>query len=135
MGFLDSIISAAQNLSQERGQAPTGGNQAQHERSVLDGIVDMFKNSGSRDIVNRFNQQGLGNIINSWIGTGSNSPISIDQIRSALGSDRIRQLAQRAGIPEDKVTEHLRELLPGVVDRATPQGTIDHDDGDQGRNK
>lgn len=128
MGLLDNIISAAQNLSRERGQGTADQTQAQQERSVLDGIADMFKSNGSQNILDSFRNQGLGNILNSWIGTGSNSPISVDQLRNALGPDRIRQIASRAGISEDRVGNLLRDLLPNVVDRATPNGTADPDD-------
>ena len=136
MGFLDKIISAAQELARDQGQTTAVGNQAQQvnqagqvaqgnqENSILEGLVDMFKTRGTQNVLGGFTSQGLGGIINSWIGTGSNSPISPDQIRNGLGADAIRQLAGRVGIPEEKVTEHLRRLLPGVIDRATPGGLL-----------
>ncbi len=138
MGFLDSIISAAQTLSQEQQGAAQAQSQAGQpaqttQKSLLDGVVDMFKNEGPQSILNRFREQGLGDLVSSWIGTGSNSPISTGQLREVLGPDRIRQLAQRAGITEDKVPDFLKELLPNVVDRATPNGTVDPDDSGQGR--
>jgi uncharacterized protein YidB (DUF937 family) len=138
MGFLDQIISAAQELTREPGRTPAEGSQApqtsqapqaNQERSVLDGLVDMFKTGGAQNILGGFTSRGLGDIINSWIGTGANRPISSEQVRTGLGADAIRQLAQRAGISEDKVMEHLRNLLPGVIDRATPRGTIEGEGG------
>ena len=136
MGFLDNIVSAAQELMKQPGNTAAGDNQQNQQnqpnqdnqqRSVMEGLVDMFKTGGTQNILGGFTSQGLGGIINSWIGTGANSPISPEQIRNGLGADKIRQLAQRAGIPEDRVMEQLRNLLPGLVDRATPQGSIEPD--------
>ncbi|MBN1534530.1 MAG: DUF937 domain-containing protein [Spirochaetes bacterium] len=132
MGFLDNIMNAARALSQEQGGAAAAqGQPQQQQRSMLDGIVDMFKNDGVSTIIDRFRQQGLGDLVSSWIGTGSNRPISADQLRSVLGPERIRQLAQRAGITEDRVPDFLKDLLPNVVDRATPNGSVDPDDSGQ----
>ena len=132
MGFLESIISTARNLAQERGSAVTNQSQASQERSLLDGVVDLFKADGANGLMNRFKSLGLGDVFSSWIGKGSNMPISASQLRDVLGADRIRQLAQRAGITEDKVPEFLRNLLPNLVDRATPGGAIDPDNSGQG---
>lgn len=128
MGFLDNIMTAARGLTQERGQGQTDQTQTQHERSLMDGITDIFKADGINNIMNRFKDKGLGDIISSWIGTGTNKIISATQIREVLGSDRLKQLAQRVGLPEERVSNMLKDLLPKVVDRATPQGNIDPDD-------
>jgi uncharacterized protein YidB (DUF937 family) len=130
MGFLDNIMNAARTITQEQGQA-AGQAQPQQHGSLVDGLVDMFRTDGAHNVIDRFRQQGLGDLVSSWIGTGSNRPISADQVRSALGPERIRQLAQRAGITEDRVPDFLKDLLPNMVDRATPGGSVDPDDSGQ----
>jgi uncharacterized protein YidB (DUF937 family) len=45
--------------------------------------------SGGLDVLlNQFKQSGLGDINNSWIGTGQNQPISPTQLREAIGQRR-----------------------------------------------
>ncbi len=67
---------------------------------------------------------GLGNVINSWVGTGPNQPTSPNQLGSALGPEIIKVLAQRSGLPEEELTRQLSQVLPGVVDKLTPSGRI-----------
>jgi len=81
---------------------------------------------GLSGLVQMFEQQGLGHLVGSWIGNGQNLPISAQQLESVLGSDRLGQLAQQAGIPADQAGSMLASALPGLVDRLTPTGTADH---------
>ena len=79
--------------------------------------------SGLAGLVQNFQQNGLGDLITSWISTGSNMPVSSDQLQQVLGG-RIQQLAQGAGLPEGDVASALTALLPNVVDRLTPDGSM-----------
>ena len=67
---------------------------------------------------------GLGNVVSSWIGKGSNLPISASQIQAALGDEHIRALATSFGIPIDQVAGMLAQHLPAAVDQASPNGTL-----------
>lgn len=67
---------------------------------------------------------GLGNVINSWVGTGSNQQVSPSQLGSAFGPEIIKTLAQRSGLSEEELTQQLSQVLPGVVDKLTPGGRI-----------
>jgi uncharacterized protein YidB (DUF937 family) len=62
--------------------------------------------------------------VNSWLSNGPNQPITPEQIRAALGSDQVRQLAEHFGIPIDNVLKLLAEQVPNAVDQASPNGTI-----------
>src|SRR5262245_61047455 len=52
---------------------------------------------GLGGLINRFQQKGLGDVVDSWIGPGQNKPIAPGQLGSALGSDVLKTLAQRSG--------------------------------------
>jgi uncharacterized protein YidB (DUF937 family) len=68
---------------------------------------------------------GLGDAVQSWIGTGSNQPISADQISQALGPDgHLEQLANAAGVSQEDAAQHLSSLLPAIVNHLTPNGTL-----------
>ena len=71
-----------------------------------------------------FNQQGLGDIISSWVGTGNNAAITPEQVQEVLGSDVIQQLAEKSGVSVDAAKTQLAELLPGLIDRVTPEGKV-----------
>jgi uncharacterized protein YidB (DUF937 family) len=82
------------------------------------------KHGGVSGIVTQLQQQGLGATVNSWIGTGPNQPISADQVHQALGPDVIRDLAARAGMTPQELTQKLSQVLPQLVDKLMPDGTV-----------
>jgi uncharacterized protein YidB (DUF937 family) len=79
---------------------------------------------GLGGLIDKLQQGGLGNAINSWIGSGQNQPVSPGQLGSALGPDLIKMLAQRSGMSEEEITRQLSQILPGLVDKLTPQGRL-----------
>lgn len=103
------------------GSAGAGGGQ-----DLLRSIAAMVtgQQGGLTGLAEAFQQKGLGDIVSSWIGTGANLPISADQIQQVLGSEQIQAFAQMAGLSPDSAGSQLAELLPGVVDRLTPDGEI-----------
>ena len=46
--------------------------------TVVNGLIE--KHGGVQGIVAQLEQQGLGNTVRSWVGTGANQPITADQI-------------------------------------------------------
>jgi uncharacterized protein YidB (DUF937 family) len=79
---------------------------------------------GLGGLLDKLQNGGLSNAINSWIGHGQNQPVSPGQLGSALGPDLIKMLAQRSGMSEEEITRQLSQILPGVVDKLTPQGRL-----------
>lgn len=75
-------------------------------------------------LVNQLQQGGLGPQVQSWLGSGPNMSITPDQLRAALGSDQVRQLAAHFGVPVDQVLNLLAQHLPTAVDQASPNGTV-----------
>jgi uncharacterized protein YidB (DUF937 family) len=82
---------------------------------ILDGLGGLVK---------QFQQKGLGNVVDSWVNRGQNQDISSRQVSDALGSDVVDQLSRRTGLSRDEVISELAKVLPGVVDRMTPDGRL-----------
>ena len=80
--------------------------------------------SGLGGLLDKLQKGGLGNAANSWVGTGPNQPVSPGQLGSALGPNIIKTIAQRSGLSEEEITKQLSQVLPGVVDKLTPQGRL-----------
>jgi uncharacterized protein YidB (DUF937 family) len=80
---------------------------------------------GLPELVQRFERQGLGPVIASWLGPGENLAISGPQLRIVLGEPRLAQAAQRLGLPPPAAASTLAAVLPAVVDRLTPQGALE----------
>ena len=93
------------------------------------GLLQMIQNQpgGLQGLVQSFHDKGMGGLVSSWVGTGQNSPISADQIHQVLGSDQVKALAAKAGINPDMAGSAIAQLLPGLVDKLTPNGSVpDH---------
>jgi uncharacterized protein YidB (DUF937 family) len=84
-----------------------------------------FANAGGvNGILSQLQAAGLGDQVSSWIGTGSNLPVSADQIKSALSSEQMASLASALGIDVGNLPQLLAEHLPKAVDQASPNGVL-----------
>jgi len=121
MGIFDDIKAAT----------GTGGGalQGQHQ-GALSAILDYVNSpqvGGISGLQRMFQEKGLGGIVSSWISTGQNLPISTDQLNSVLHSDALQQIAQKYGIDPSQLTSVMSSVMPGVVDKLTPNGQVpDH---------
>jgi uncharacterized protein YidB (DUF937 family) len=83
------------------------------------------QHGGVQGVVSQLEQQGLGGVAKSWVGSGPNQPISAAQIAQAFGnSGVIGQLAAKTGMSPQDLTQKLSQLLPTAIDKLTPQGTV-----------
>lgn len=119
MGLLDSIT------GQVVGALSNAGGGGQHSL-LIDAIGGLLTSQpgGLSGLVAAFEQQGLGGVIGSWIGTGQNHSITPEQLQAVLGSEQIQAIAQRLGFSPQEVSGHLAQLLPQVVDQLTPGGSV-----------
>lgn len=79
---------------------------------------------GLSTLVQQFQNAGLGHLVQSWISTGPNQPISAQQIEQALGSEKVRQIATRIGLDPNVVSQKLSTILPQIVNHLTPNGQL-----------
>ena len=133
MGLLDGLLGAAMGaLTQQGGQQGTGGGAG---GALLNIALQMLANRGQGQasggamgglggLLQSLQGAGLGEVAQSWIGTGSNLPISADQLSQVLGNERIGQIAQQLGLSPGLVSEQLAGMLPDVVDKLTPSGQL-----------
>ena len=76
-------------------------------------------------LLQQLQKSGLGPQVSSWLGNGANLPVSVDQLRGALGDEHVRQLAASFGIPVDQLLGQLSQHLPAAVDQMSPRGTLE----------
>lgn len=79
---------------------------------------------GLGGLLGKLAEAGQGQVADSWVKPGQNQPISPGNLGSALGSQTISDLARASGMSEQQLLEQLSTILPGVVDKLTPQGQI-----------
>lgn len=102
-----------------------GGSGKEHS-GLIDNVLKMVNDSkgGLGGLISAFQAKGMGGIISSWVGTGENQPVSGDQVASALGSERVDEIAGKLGVSADKVKAGLASVLPVVIDKLTPDGKV-----------
>ena len=117
MSLLDTLGSLLGSQSQQQ-----GGGQAQ----LLTAAMEFVNNQpgGLNGLIQKFQQGGLGDVVQSWVGNGENQAVSADQIHSVLGSDAVAGLAQKVGLQPDQVGNLLAQVLPHVVNAGTPNGEV-----------
>ncbi|MBX3301403.1 MAG: DUF937 domain-containing protein [Nitrospira sp.] len=119
MGLMDQLGQAVGGMmSNQGGQNP-----------LLQAVVSLLgKDSGIgglAGLVQAFQKNGLGDLVNSWVSTGPNLPATPSQIEQGLGGDLLSQLAGKAGLPAGAASAQLAGLLPDLVDKLTPNGKIE----------
>lgn len=122
MGILDELTKAA-GLG-----APGQGTAGQPDlAAALGSLLDpkdasVGGNNGLSELLESFAAGGLGEQVSSWLSQGANLPVDANQIAGALNVDTLRQFAAQAGIDFDQAAASLAEVLPGLVDKLSPQG-------------
>lgn len=116
MGLLDELGKAVGGAS----GAQAGGGQG----ALVQAVVGMLAGGGLEGLVKSFQQKGLGDVVGSWVSTGANLPVSPAQVTSALGPDQLGQLARQVGLDPGALAGQLSNLLPGMVDKLTPEGRL-----------
>jgi len=136
MGLLDSVLGA---LANNTGNANSGAIGGDPKAALIQAVLGMLANNqsgsglgGLGGLLGNLQNAGLGQIVDSWIGTGQNQPVSGDQLTQALGDDQLGNLAQASGIPQGDIAGHLAQILPGLVDHLTPNGQVPESGGDLG---
>jgi uncharacterized protein YidB (DUF937 family) len=83
---------------------------------------------GLGGVLAQLQRAGFGEQADSWVGRGTNKPIPPDAMTQIFGSDGLEQISRRAGLSREDTSLGLSELLPEVIDRVTPDGSVPDDD-------
>ena len=117
MAMFDSIINEAEGKFNLGGKAGT-------LLSALLALMTDRNRGGLAGFLEQFSRAGLGETASSWVGSNANTPISDEQLESALGGDTLDGLANRAGTDYKTATSATAYMIPRVVDALTPEGIV-----------
>ena len=117
---LNDLLRMGGELIQNNSDDATTGLDIGDIANALGGLLG--NSEGGLDLgslVSSLSQNGLGEIVGSWLGEGENVSISLDQVKDLLGSDKISEFASQLGLSEESAAGALADALPQVVDQAT----------------
>jgi uncharacterized protein YidB (DUF937 family) len=123
MGMLDSLIGSALG-----GMLGHGG---QGQNPLLQAALQLLQqNGGIEGMLDKFRQGGYADQAASWQSTGQNLPVSGSALQEVLGSGAIGQIARELGMSHGDAAGGLAQVLPQLIDKFTPGGTVpdNHDD-------
>ena len=91
--------------------------------ALASGTAGSVIRGGLSELLNRLQQNGLGNAGRSWVGHGPDQ-LSANDIQKAAGSDALDALAKEIGISPEQLLQCLGAELPQTVDKLTPQRRV-----------
>jgi len=121
LAFISLLASGALSRKQEPAPTPSTSPTSQaHAGGLLGGLGGLLE---------KLQESGHGEVTKSWIGSGQNQPISPAHSVRLSVRRLLRLCPKRRGLSEQELTAQLSQLLPGLVDKLTPQGRLStHDE-------
>jgi uncharacterized protein YidB (DUF937 family) len=92
--------------------------------SLGSGGVGGLLGGGLGELLERFRQNGQGEVAQSWIDSGPNKELPAPQLKQAIGADVLAALQQQTGLSQDELLARLSRELPAAVDQYTPDGRL-----------
>jgi uncharacterized protein YidB (DUF937 family) len=126
----DKIAEMLKNMTAGSGGSSSAGNaSAPALPGGLGGLlagtsVGGLLTNGLNEMMDKFNQAGHKDTVDSWIGTGPNRDVAPPDLKAALGPDVISALSRATGMSEQDLLTRLARELPQAVDKYTPSGRI-----------
>ncbi|MFI9649323.1 YidB family protein [Streptomyces sp. NPDC052040] len=119
--LLGSVLGGGQS-----GQGGQGG-----AGKILGALIGAFSGDRTQSndnplsgLMDRLSKSGLVEQAQSWIGTGENKPVSGAQIKEALPSETLTQVAEKSGVSTTQAADEIANSLPKAVDKLTPNGKL-----------
>jgi len=119
MGLLDQIAGSVLN---QAGTADTDSPTGMLE--IIMNLINQHE-GGLAGLISTFQRGGLGEIVSSWVSRGDNLPVSAEQIQAVLGHEQVSAIATKLGIDPAAAAAGLAQLLPQVIDKLTPEGSVE----------
>lgn len=82
-------------------------------------------NGGVSGLAETFQKGGAGEVFASWVSMGENRALTTETVQQVLGSAQVQQLAQKLGVDPQQASGLIAQALPQLIDRLTPNGTIE----------
>ena len=126
-GVLRKVISMFDVLTRDAAARFGLGDKALPLVQMLLAYMTHKDTGGLAGFLEKFKAAGLGPIVQSWLGGGpAAQPVSNSQLETVLGSSGglLSLLTSRLGLGRDNITSALGYLLPAIVGKLTPGGSI-----------
>lgn len=117
---------APQQQQQQR-RAPQPPSDMPSPGDLTDILGQIFGGGGAQklpDVVKQFEEKGMREQVESWIGTGANKPVDRRQIEDVFGQRELDRMAQQKNIDRNRLAEVLAKYIPQIINELTPSGQM-----------
>jgi uncharacterized protein YidB (DUF937 family) len=118
MGLLDNL-GLGDMLKSLLGQ---GGSSALP--TLINAVLAKTEYRDLNGLVAALQKGGLDEQVKSWLGPGTNLPITAEQLKAVLGNAQVQDFARQLGLPVDQALKTMAQYLPEIVDKASPNGVL-----------
>src|SRR3984885_16166863 len=94
------------------------------QQGGIEAISQLFGGHGMQGIMAAMQSNGLGQQAKSWIASGPNVPVSGADIKKVANPSALARMARQEGMSPEELCDHIAQALPGLVDKATPDGQV-----------
>jgi len=117
MGLIDEMFAAVNKQ--------VAGSAAQ-QNILMEAAMSMIKNyqGGLGGMLGQLQQGGLADQVKSWVSTGQNMAVNGQQVMNAMGESQLKAFANQVGLANDIAADTLAKIMPQIVDKLTPTGTV-----------
>jgi uncharacterized protein YidB (DUF937 family) len=91
---------------------------------TIDEVKNLIRERNLDGLMQKLRESGLEEQASSWVAKGQNLPVVGDQIKKALGNDKVAEIASKLGITTAQAADDLARTMPEVVDEVTPDGEL-----------
>lgn len=92
---------------------------------MMKSITSMIdQNGGVNGLIEKFQKNGMGEQVQSWIGTGQNLPISASQLAQVFDNQTVQNFATKLGIDPNTAMTMVAQFLPQIIDKLSPNGNL-----------
>ncbi len=92
--------------------------------AITGGGVGSLLSGGLGELLERFKENGQGDVADSWVSKGPNKELPAPRLKQAIGSDVLAALEQQTDLPQEELLARLSRELPAAVDKYTPDGRV-----------
>lgn len=91
---------------------------------TFDEVKDLIRERNLDGLIQKLRASGMEEQVSSWVAKGQNIPVLGEQIKKALGNEKVAEIARKLGVTNDQAADDLAQALPDVVDKVTPDGEV-----------
>lgn len=112
------------DMIQEKAASVLGSSNIQ----LTQAVSKIIEESGGMDgLIKKFQDKGLGDVVQSWISNTPNKSVTSDQITNVFGPALMQKVASKVGMFPDTLSQQLATYLPLLVDKLSPNGMVPHE--------